>query len=222
MYQKIDHEELEHMLSLTSDDGFEEDIRAMNAMYRLPISEEPTLDNLTTPKGNVEHAHERQVGFLKTLGDEIAEGLLIKAKFSILKQVEQGLKREEIGDLDDVELSSFADLASSDLEEAKRQVLVDQGDWLADIVVYVRSEAMKYGLPLEVIQQVVMGSNFTKLPDDGIPVHDENGKFQKDPKNYRKPENAIYTILFDESLQGEDEFDDEDEDGDIEGSGDDE
>lgn len=77
-----------------------------------------------------------------------------------------------------------------------REILTDIADWLADIEVYCRSEALKFGIPMDAVLAAVQGSNFTKLPDDGIPVYDENGKFLKDQKNFIPPEDAIATILF--------------------------
>src|SRR5262245_34195504 len=60
-------------------------------------------------------------------------------------------------------------------------------DLLGDIVVYCRSEALKYGLPLEEVLDVIMDSNESKLGADGKPIYDANGKFLKGP-NYWKPE----------------------------------
>lgn len=77
-----------------------------------------------------------------------------------------------------------------------REILTDIADWLADIEVYCRSEALKFGIPMDAVLAAVQGSNFTKLPDDGIPIYDENGKFLKDKKNFIPPEDAIATILF--------------------------
>ena len=37
--------------------------------------------------------------------------------------------------------------------------------------------------------------NESKLADDGIPIYDENGKFQKDVKNYWKPEPMIKNLI---------------------------
>ena len=36
----------------------------------------------------------------------------------------------------------------------------------------------------------------TKLGSDGIPTHDENGKFLKDMTNFIPPEPAIKSIIF--------------------------
>jgi hypothetical protein len=59
-------------------------------------------------------------------------------------------------------------------------------DVLGDIIVYCRSEALKYGLPLEKVLDVIMDSNESKLGADG--------KFLKGP-NYWKPEPKIKALL---------------------------
>jgi predicted HAD superfamily Cof-like phosphohydrolase len=69
-------------------------------------------------------------------------------------------------------------------------------------MVYCRSEALKYGLPLEDVLNVIMDSNASKLGADGKPIYDENGKFLKGP-NYWKPEPKIKTLL----LRAEDKAD---------------
>lgn len=67
-------------------------------------------------------------------------------------------------------------------------------DLLGDVIVYCRSEAMKYGIPLERVLGVIMDSNESKLGADGNPIYDENGKFLKGP-NYWKPEPLIRKLL---------------------------
>ena len=63
-------------------------------------------------------------------------------------------------------------------------------DVLGDIIVYCRSEALKYGIPLEDVLDIIMDSNESKLGADGKPIYNEDGKFLKGP-NYFKPEPAI-------------------------------
>jgi hypothetical protein len=52
-------------------------------------------------------------------------------------------------------------------------------DLLSNITVYCRSEALKYGLPLEEVLYVIMDSNESKLDGNGNPIYDANGKFLK-------------------------------------------
>jgi predicted HAD superfamily Cof-like phosphohydrolase len=73
-------------------------------------------------------------------------------------------------------------------------VAVAIADVLGDIIVYCRSEALKYGLPLEAVLDIIMDSNESKLGADGKPIYDANGKFLKGP-NYWKPEPKIKALL---------------------------
>lgn len=77
---------------------------------------------------------------------------------------------------------------------SKLEVAVAIADLLGDIIVYCRSEALKYGLPLEQVLDVIMDSNESKLGADGNPIYDQNGKFLKGP-NYWKPEPKIRELL---------------------------
>ena len=77
---------------------------------------------------------------------------------------------------------------------AANDIAVAIADLLGDIVVYCRSEALKYGLPLEEVLDVIMDSNESKLGADGKPIYDANGKFLKGP-NYWKPEPRIKALL---------------------------
>ena len=74
------------------------------------------------------------------------------------------------------------------------ELLTAIADLLGDVIVYCRSEALKYGLPLEEVLQVIMDSNESKLGADGKPIYDANGKFLKGP-NYWKPEPRIRALL---------------------------
>lgn len=81
------------------------------------------------------------------------------------------------------------DDGASDLD-----ALVMLADWLGDIVVYCRSEALKYGIPLEEVLEIIMDSNESKLGADGEPIYNEQGKFMKG-SNYWKPEPKIRELL---------------------------
>jgi len=73
-------------------------------------------------------------------------------------------------------------------------IAVAIADLLGDIIVYCRSEALKYGLPLEEVLDIIMDSNESKLDANGCPIFDANGKFLKGP-NYWKPEPKIKALL---------------------------
>ncbi len=128
-------------------------ITAMNAMYKLPAREKPTLPADTA---------QRLGKFKVTLMDEVHE-------------------------IDDI-----VALANSGGNPA--DVAVAIADVLGDIIVYCRSEALKYGLPLEEVLDIIMDSNESKLGADGKPIYDANGKFLKGP-NYWKPEPKIKALL---------------------------
>jgi len=128
-------------------------IAAMNAMYKLPAHERPTVPA---------DVADRLAKFKRTLLDEVHE------------------------------IDAIVALAKHGADAA--EVAVAIADLLGDIVVYCRSEALKYGLPLEAVLDVIMDSNESKLGADGKPIYDHNGKFLKGP-NYWKPEPKIKALL---------------------------
>jgi predicted HAD superfamily Cof-like phosphohydrolase len=128
-------------------------IAAMNAMYKLPANDKPTLPADTA---------DRLTKFKATLMDEVHE-------------------------ID--EIVSLANNGGSPAD-----VAVAIADVLGDIIVYCRSEALKYGIPLEEVLDIIMDSNESKLGADGKPIYDANGKFLKGP-NYWKPEPKIKSML---------------------------
>jgi NTP pyrophosphatase (non-canonical NTP hydrolase) len=132
---------------------FAQRIAAMNAMYKLPANERPTLSPDTA---------DRLVKFKATLLDEVHE------------------------------IDEIVKLARSGSDPMDISVAI--ADLLGDIVVYCRSEALKYGIPLEDVLEVIMDSNESKLGADGKPIYDVNGKFLKGP-NYWKPEPRIRVLL---------------------------
>ena len=132
-------------------------IAAMNAMYKLPACDKPTLPA---------DVAERLTKFKATLMDEVHE-------------------------IDDI-----VALAKSGGNESEIAVAI--ADLLGDVIVYCRSEALKYGIPLEDVLDIIMDSNESKLGADGKPIYDANGKFLKGP-NYWKPEPKIKALL--ESLK---------------------
>lgn len=132
---------------------FAQRIAAMNAMYKLPANDRPSVPA---------DVADRLVKFKATLLDEV----------------------HEIDEI--VQLSKNGGAAID--------VAVALADLLGDIMVYCRSEALKYGLPLEDVLDVIMDSNESKLGADGKPIYDANGKFLKGP-GYWKPEPKIKVLL---------------------------
>jgi hypothetical protein len=205
--------EYQHVVNSTADEFaatglpiqslFPWQILKQNRMYELPVNVVPTLDDLG------ESPVTRMQGFLKTMQKEMDEGLEILAVLCFREWMVRGVAISEdaitglvtkIGINDEKAanrtiafMQKFA--ASSDLVELDRQTLVMLADWLGDVNVYLNSEALKYGLPMEAVLACIMGSNFTKLGTDGLPIKDENGKFLKGP-NFVAPEGHIYATLF--------------------------
>lgn len=112
-----------------------------------------------------------------TVPEDIAERL-VKFKATLM---------DEVNEIDDIVAMARAD-------SSKLDIAVAIADLLGDIVVYCRSEALKYGLPLEQVLDVIMDSNESKLGADSNPIYDNNGKFLKGP-NYWKPEPQIKEML---------------------------
>ena len=94
---------------------------------------------------------------------------------------------DEVHEIDEIVAAARDGAAPADLAVAI-------ADLLGDIIVYCRSEALKYGIPLEDVLDVIMDSNESKLGADGKPIYDGNGKFLKGP-NYWKPEPKIKALL---------------------------
>jgi len=139
--------------------SFAQRIAAMNAMYKLPANDRPTL-----PADVVD----RLAKFKATLLDEVHE------------------------------IDEIVGLAKSG--GAPADIAVAIADVLGDIMVYCRSEALKYGLPLEEVLDIIMDSNESKLDANGNPIYDANGKFLKGP-NYWKPEARIKALLEERGVQ---------------------
>ena len=133
--------------------SFAQRIASMNAMYRLPAHERPTLPNDPADR-------------------------LTKFKATLL---------EEVHEIDEI-------VALAQRGAAPIDIAVAIADLLGDIVVYCRSEALKYGIPLEEVLDIIMDSNQSKLGADGNPIYDANGKFLKGP-NYWRPESRIKALL---------------------------
>lgn len=190
-------------------------VKKMHEMYELPINITPSLDNLG------ESPLQRMQGFMKTLQKEMDEGQEIMALLQIRQKAIDSLdiiddvslhnpeafllKELRILGMDESTINSLVSKVAklinempedlTPLECLDRVILVMIADWLNDMTVYNRSEALKYGIPSESVLACIMGSNFTKLGEDGLPIKDENGKVQKGP-NFLPPEEAIYATMF--------------------------
>ena len=136
-----------------SDPTFAKRIALMNAMYKLPAHDRPTIPS------------------------DVADRLR-KFKATLL---------DEGHEIDDI-------VGQAERGAAPLDLAVAIADLLGDVIVYCRSEALKYGIPLEAVLQIIMDSNASTLGADGKPIYDANGKFLKGP-NYWKPEPKIRALL---------------------------
>jgi predicted HAD superfamily Cof-like phosphohydrolase len=84
-------------------------------------------------------------------------------------------------------------VAVDDTACADEQVLTMIADWLGDVQVYCASEMRKYGLDNDMVLDIIMQSNFSKLGADGEPIM-RDGKVQKGP-NYWKPEPKLLEYI---------------------------
>lgn len=177
-------------------------IKRMNTMYNLPINTTPSLDNLG------ESPVKRMAGFLKTLRDEMDEGLELLALLMIREMRDEGTNvtpevvaqvLQGVGIKDAARakktMALIQRLLGEDREGYSQEVLVGIADWFGDMKVYIDSESLKYGIMLGPVLACIMGSNFTKLNDRGEVIKDANGKVQKGP-NFAPPEDAIRAVLF--------------------------
>lgn len=106
-------------------------------------------------------------------------------------------------------LTKFKSILSEEVDEIDDIIPIDErvdrivafADLLADVVVYCKSEALKFGIPFDEVFDIVMESNFSKLGDDGLPIKDERGKFLKGP-NYWKPEPKIRELILERIKAG--------------------
>jgi hypothetical protein len=169
-------------------------VKRMNMMYSLPINTTPSLDKLD------ESPVQRMTGFLKTLRDEMDEGLEILAMLviremrdtgdQITPETIQGLI-QSLGIKDQKRATNtfnqITTMLLSDRDTYSEDVLVNIADWLGDMKVYIDSESLKYGIMLSPVLACIMGSNFTKLNERGEVIKDPNGKVQKGP-NFTPPE----------------------------------
>lgn len=100
-------------------------------------------------------------------------------------------------------LEKFMFLIVKELEELSEVYKTEGGkpdfvalaDCLADLNVYLNSEAERWGIPLHEVTMIVLDSQESKLDENGQPIWDhEQGKFIKGP-NYVAPEPKIAELL---------------------------
>lgn len=154
---------------------FEQQIKKFNEMYGLPY---PATPNWSAPGGAT-----RVANFQNILSEELSEG-------DDLQQNASAAKWQEFVNLPENKGRNLGELQS----EFRLNLLTELADWLGDIVVYCTSEAARFGIPMSEVLTIIMESNFSKLGEDGKPIHDPRGKVGKGP-NYWKPEPRIRELL---------------------------
>jgi predicted HAD superfamily Cof-like phosphohydrolase len=112
-------------------------------------------------------------------------GLPVHSTPTIPENVQDRLKK--FNEIDDI-----VKLAADNTSQLDIAVAI--ADLLGDVIIYCRSEALKYGIPLEQVLDLIMDSNESKLDADGHPIYDANGKFLKGP-NYWRAEPKIRELL---------------------------
>lgn len=107
----------------------------------------------------------------------------------------RGILLEEVTEVDEIIIKLGNGMPATHIE-----ILVELADWFGDIVVYVYSEARKFGLPMDKVLRAIMESNFSKLGADGKPLVNESGKVLKGP-NYQPPEPMLRKMLVQEIIE---------------------
>jgi len=101
--------------------------------------------------------------------------------------------REEVKEGEDI--IEKLDALGDDMEDdQKADIIADVSDWLGDMIWYIRSEAVKYGIDMDKTLHIIKDSNASKLDENGKPIYDNRGKVMKGP-NYWPPEPKIKEFI---------------------------
>lgn len=157
-------------------ENFIHQIKKFNQLYSLPVNEKPTIPSL-----------KRLQNLKNILLDELNE------IDEIIETYKESVKEIQIKENEDSHLG-WEEINQKLPFEKKTEILTELGDLLGDLIVYITSESTKYGLNMERILNYIMESNFSKLGEDGKPIHDERGYIVKGP-NYFRPQTKINELL---------------------------
>lgn len=161
-----------------------EEIKAQQLMYQFVrrIERMNLLFQIGAPTQLTNLGLHRLQQFKMVISDEVSEGCDLIQQIMV-RNAHNGSSLSDVGSLD----------ADQQLTEDE---MVAFADWLGDLVVYVFSEAARWGIDLLAVLKVIMDSQDSKLGPDGKPIHDPvTNKFLKGP-NYVAPEAAIKALLF--------------------------
>ena len=112
------------------------------------------------------------------------------AAVSNVKQRLKDFKKVLVEELDEVDDIIALIYSGSD----EMTVLTEIADLLGDVQVYAGTEMVKFGLPIVLVLNAIMQSNFSKLGPGGKPILDGRNKVLKGP-NFFPPEPRIRAIL---------------------------
>ncbi len=145
-------------------------IEVMNRTFNLPTNTPHQAFNLTPAPAPCEYfadqGNERIRQLITVLNEEIEEGYEITYNTFDPTQHPTPLTRQQ-----------------------RINRMVQIADWLADLNVYIRSEATRWGIDLDAVTHIVLDSQESKLdPVTRQPIYAPDGsKFIKGP-NYQPPE----------------------------------
>ena len=143
---------------------FTSHVEAFNKLYNLPVNKLPTIP--FAKSAELGSVKEQLINRLRRFADILTEEVT---------EVTQIIDKVEAGD-------------------SPAEVLTDIADWLGDIQIYCASEMLKFGLDNDMVLDIIMASNMSKLGADGLPVYDARGKVLKGP-GYWPPESQILRYI---------------------------
>lgn len=143
---------------------FTSHVEEFNKLYSLPVNKLPTIP--FAKSAELGSVKEQLINRLRRFADILTEEVT---------EVTQIIDKVEAGD-------------------SPSEVLTDIADWLGDIQIYCASEMLKFGLDNDMVLDIIMASNMSKLGADGLPVYDARGKVLKGP-GYWPPESQILRYI---------------------------
>jgi len=187
MYQHLTAAQMQQVLSRTSEHSFAFNIERFNTAQRFPVATESSLHGMFDRNKVPQSAAERMGIFCSELDavcrlsteigwklriidhyetpDEVKLGVGYQGfeplLFGILERARESLK-DRFGahgyERPWTRVLEFNRLCSNDLEAARKDAMVDLASYLAATMVACRSEAMRYGFPMENVLEAYLGS----------------------------------------------------------------
>jgi len=187
MYQHLTASQMQQVLSRTSEHNFAFNIERYNESNKLPVSTETSLYGLFDKNKVPESADQRLYHFryeldkhmkslyeiywkVRLIGhyetpDEVKLGVGYRGfeqlLFEMLARAQQTMKEtfgEHSFDAPWARLLEFNRLCSNDLESARKDVMVEFASGLGALMIACRSEAMKFGMPMENVLEAIIGA----------------------------------------------------------------